>query len=107
MLAFVFDLKHLLQPSLEGIPLLILGNKCDVGGSLSAEAIQSRLALETITGRPLVTCLRWLCVHFVTHTPIFSGFARSHSKFSVSAKMGTGLEECLEWLCNRADESKR
>lgn len=71
------------KPSLEGIPLLILGNKCDVDGALSVEAIKTRLAVETITGRPLVTCM------------------------SVSAKVGTGLEECLEWLCNRADEAKK
>jgi hypothetical protein len=50
---------HVHQPSLEGIPLLILGNKCDVEGALSVDAIQTRLAVSTITGRPLVTCLRY------------------------------------------------
>ena len=60
-------------PSLAGIPLLLLGNKNDLEGSLTEEELISQLNLQMIGERP-VAC------------------------YSVSAKNSTNIENVLKYL---------
>jgi GTPase SAR1 family protein len=69
-------LHELLEwPSLDGIPILILGNKSDLEGALTEEELIEELALRRIQNRQ-VAC------------------------FSVSAKNQTNLDITTEWLSN-------
>ncbi|KAI0983232.1 hypothetical protein GJ496_007389 [Pomphorhynchus laevis] len=70
----LFDL--LSKPRLAGIPLLVLGNKKDIPGSLTADELSEKLDLQSIQNREVVcysisckerlnidTTLRWLMDH--------------------------------------------
>jgi ADP-ribosylation factor-like protein 8 len=61
------------QRSLEGIPLLVLGNKSDLPGTMSTDELIHTLELEDISGRH-VSC------------------------YSISAKEETNLEAVVQWL---------
>lgn len=61
------------KQSLEGIPLLVLGNKSDLPGKLSVDELVDGLALKSITHREL-------------------------SCYGISAKEETNLEAVLQWL---------
>lgn len=63
----------MLQRSLDGIPLLVLGNKSDLPGTMSTDELIQILELESISGRH-VSC------------------------YSISAKEETNLEAVVEWL---------
>jgi len=63
-------------PSLEGIPLLLLGNKNDVEGALTEEELIEELNLRRLQNRS-VAC------------------------FSVSAKDQTNLDITMEWLADQ------
>lgn len=60
-------------PSLDGIPLLVLGNKNDLDGALTEEEIIEELELRRVQNRQ-VAC------------------------FSVSAKNQTNLDITVQWL---------
>jgi GTPase SAR1 family protein len=62
-------------PSLAGIPLLLLGNKNDLEGSLTEEELISQLNLQLIQGRP-IAC------------------------YSVSAKNQTNIDTVVKYLTN-------
>lgn len=61
------------QRSLEAIPLLVLGNKSDLPGTMSTDELIQTLELEAISGRH-VSC------------------------YSISAKEETNLEAVVQWL---------
>ncbi len=65
--------------TLDGIPLLILGNKCDVPDALSNDELIKRLGLDDINRREL-TCML------------------------VSAKEERNLDVILKWLVGRASK---
>ena len=68
------NLHELLDtPTLEGIPLLVLGNKSDLDGALTEEELIEEMNLRRIQTRP-VAC------------------------FSISAKDQTNLDITMEWL---------
>ena len=70
------QLHELLEwPSLDNIPLLILGNKSDIDGALTEEEMIEELALRRIQNRQ-VAC------------------------FSVSAKNQTNIDITVDWLAN-------
>jgi len=65
------------KPALEGIPLLILGNKSDLPDHLDTDELIEALDLKAITHRTL-------------------------SCYGVSAKEETNLDAVLHWLIDRA-----
>lgn len=65
------------KPSLEGIPLLVLGNKSDLPNKLSVDEIIEEMDLKSITRRE-VSC------------------------YGISAKEETNLDAVLHWLIARA-----
>ncbi len=66
------------QPTLEGIPLLVLGNKSDLPEKLSVDELIDALDLKGIEHRE-VSC------------------------YGISAKEETNLEAVLSWLVKRAN----
>eukprot|EP00296_Roombia_truncata_P001061 JP436779.1.p1 GENE.JP436779.1~~JP436779.1.p1 ORF type:complete len:188 (-),score=35.96 JP436779.1:41-604(-) len=74
------DLHDLLsKPSLQGIPLLVLGNKNDLSQALTVEALIETLNLGDLKGRE-VCC------------------------YSVSAKNQTNLDVTIEWIVGKASK---
>jgi len=72
------ELHELLEkPTLEGIPLLILGNKSDLPGKLSVDELIEALDLKKITHREI-------------------------SCYGISAKEETNLDAVLQWLVARS-----
>lgn len=72
------ELHALLEkPVLEGIPLLVLGNKSDLPEKLSVEELIEAMDLKAVTHRE-VSC------------------------YGISAKEETNLHAVLEWLIARA-----
>ena len=72
------ELHSLLQkPILDGIPLLVLGNKSDLTDAISVDELILSMNLEEITNRE-VSC------------------------YSISAKEETNLDAVLQWLIARA-----
>ncbi|KAF3921956.1 hypothetical protein ABW20_dc0103072 [Dactylellina cionopaga] len=67
----------LLKPILEGIPLLVLGNKSDLPDKLGVDDLIDELELREIKHRE-VSC------------------------YSISAKEETNLDAVLQWLINKA-----
>ena len=65
------------KPTVEGIPLLILGNKSDLPGKLSVDDLIEALDLKKITRREI-------------------------SCYGVSAKEETNLDAVLQWLVARS-----
>eukprot|EP00270_Netrium_digitus_P017024 TRINITY_DN6184_c0_g1_i1.p2 TRINITY_DN6184_c0_g1~~TRINITY_DN6184_c0_g1_i1.p2 ORF type:complete len:186 (+),score=46.23 TRINITY_DN6184_c0_g1_i1:137-694(+) len=61
------------KPSLAGIPLLVLGNKCDKANALSKEALIDRMDLRLLTDRE-VSC------------------------YSISCKNVTNIDAVIDWL---------
>lgn len=74
------ELKLLLEkPALEGIPLLVLGNKSDLQGKLSVDELIDALNLKEVSHRE-VSC------------------------YGISAKEETNLDAVLQWLIARASK---
>lgn len=72
------ELQLLLEkPALEGIPLLVLGNKSDLPNKLSVDELIEALDLKSVSHRE-VSC------------------------YGISAKEETNLEAVLQWLIARA-----
>lgn len=65
------------KPNLEGIPLLVLGNKSDLKDKLSVDELIDAMDLQSITHRE-VSC------------------------YGISAKEETNLDAVLHWLIARA-----
>lgn len=65
------------KPALEGIPLLVLGNKSDLPDHLSVDELIEELNLKAVTHRE-VSC------------------------YGISAKEETNLDAVLQWLIARA-----
>jgi ADP-ribosylation factor-like protein 8 len=75
------ELNLLLEkPALEGIPLLVLGNKSDLPNKLSVDELIEALNLKAVTHRE-VSC------------------------YGISAKEETNLDAVLLWLIARASNS--
>lgn len=73
------ELHGLLQKSaLDGIPLLVLGNKSDLSDSIGVDELIEELNLKGVTNRE-VSC------------------------YAISAKEETNLDAVLQWLINRAN----
>jgi len=73
-----FELHQLLaQPTLVGVPLLVLGNKNDIDGHASNKELINALQLNKITGRP-VSC------------------------YSCSMKSQHNLDIVMQWLAGRS-----
>lgn len=70
---------HLLleKPAMEGIPLLVLGNKSDLRGHLTVDQLIDALELKRVTKRE-VSC------------------------YGISAKEETNLDAVLQWLIARS-----
>eukprot|EP00357_Protocruzia_adherens_P024275 CAMPEP_0114996774 /NCGR_PEP_ID=MMETSP0216-20121206/14517_1 /TAXON_ID=223996 /ORGANISM="Protocruzia adherens, Strain Boccale" /LENGTH=187 /DNA_ID=CAMNT_0002361055 /DNA_START=82 /DNA_END=645 /DNA_ORIENTATION=+ len=68
-------------PSLEGIPLLVLGNKNDLESALNEEEIISQMQLDAIKNRP-VAC------------------------FSISAKFTVNIDTTMNWLTETAKKRR-
>ena len=66
------------QPTLNGIPLLVLGNKSDLPDKLSVDELIEQMNLKSITTRE-VSC------------------------YGISAKEETNLDAVLHWLIARAN----
>jgi ADP-ribosylation factor-like protein 8 len=74
------ELKLLLEkPALEGIPLLVLGNKSDLPNKLSVDELIDALNLKEVLHRE-VSC------------------------YGISAKEETNLDAVLQWLIARASK---
>jgi ADP-ribosylation factor-like protein 8 len=75
------DELHVLleKPALEGIPLLVLGNKSDLPDHLSVDELIEELNLKAVTHRE-VSC------------------------YGISAKEETNLDAVLQWLIARASK---
>lgn len=74
------ELKLLLEkPALEGIPLLVLGNKSDLPNKLSVDELIEALNLKAVSHRE-VSC------------------------YGISAKEETNLDAVLQWLIARASK---
>ncbi|EDN98508.1 hypothetical protein SS1G_13367 [Sclerotinia sclerotiorum 1980 UF-70] len=75
------DELHLLleKPVLQGIPLLVLGNKSDLENKLSVDELIERLDLKSV-GHREVSC------------------------YGISAKEETNLDAVLQWLVARANK---
>jgi len=69
------------KPSLDGIPLLVLGNKNDLAESVSADELISFLELKTLTGRD-VSC------------------------YSISAKNQVNIDITLDWLIKQSKQQQ-
>ena len=67
------------KPALEGIPLLVLGNKSDLPEHLSVDELIEALNLDAVSHRE-VSC------------------------YGISAKEETNLNAVLEWLIARASK---
>ena len=67
------------KPAMEGIPLLVLGNKSDLSGHLGVDELIEGLDLKKITHRE-VSC------------------------YGISAKEETNLDAVLQWLIARASK---
>jgi ADP-ribosylation factor-like protein 8 len=67
------------KQTLEGIPLLVLGNKSDLEDHLSVDELIEALELSSITLRE-VSC------------------------YGISAKEETNLDAVLQWLINKANK---
>ncbi len=67
----------LAKPSLEGIPLLVLGNKSDLRGKMSVDELIEALELKKVTHREI-------------------------SCYGISAKEETNLNAVLQWLVARS-----
>ena len=67
------------KPALEGIPLLVLGNKSDLPDHLSVDELIEALNLKAVTHRE-VSC------------------------YGISAKEETNLDAVLQWLIARASK---
>jgi ADP-ribosylation factor-like protein 8 len=67
------------KPALEGIPLLVLGNKSDLPDHLSVDELIEELNLKAVTHRE-VSC------------------------YGISAKEETNLDAVLQWLIARASK---
>lgn len=65
------------KPALEGIPLLVLGNKSDLSDHLSVDELIEKLDLKSVTHRE-VSC------------------------YGISAKEETNLDAVLKWLIARS-----
>jgi ADP-ribosylation factor-like protein 8 len=65
------------KPSMEGIPILVLGNKSDLPDHLSVDELIEALKLKDVTHRE-VSC------------------------YGISAKQETNLDSVMEWLIKRA-----
>jgi ADP-ribosylation factor-like protein 8 len=73
-----FELHALLgQPSLSGVPLLVLGNKNDIHGHTDVQGLIRALQLDKISGR-IVSC------------------------YSCSMKSQHNLDIVLQWISNRS-----
>ncbi|KAI9024066.1 ADP-ribosylation factor-like protein 8B [Hyaloraphidium curvatum] len=76
------ELQTLLEkPQLNGIPVLVLGNKNDLAGALTADQIIEQLGLKGIQGRE-VAC------------------------YSISAKNHVNIDLTLQWLTKHARSGK-
>lgn len=72
------ELHELLtKPTLAGIPLLVLGNKSDLPGSLQVQEVIDRMELKGLEGRE-VCC------------------------YCISCKNATNIDICLDWLTKHA-----
>lgn len=67
------------KPAMEGIPLLVLGNKSDLPEHLSVDDLIDALNLKAVTHRE-VSC------------------------YGISAKEETNLDAVLQWLIARANK---
>ena len=67
------------KPVLDGIPLLVLGNKSDLPGKLSVDELIDALDLKAVSRRE-VSC------------------------YGISAKEETNLDAVLQWLIKRASK---
>jgi ADP-ribosylation factor-like protein 8 len=67
----------LTKPSLAGVPLLVLGNKNDLAGALSAEDLKTKLDLAALAPREVAV-------------------------YSISCKNQTNLDKTLDWLTRHA-----
>jgi ADP-ribosylation factor-like protein 8 len=65
------------KPAMEGIPLLVLGNKSDLRGHLTVDELIESLDLKRVTHRE-VSC------------------------YGISAKEETNLDAVLQWLIARS-----
>jgi ADP-ribosylation factor-like protein 8 len=76
------ELHNLLEkPQLRNIPVLVLGNKNDLPGALTAEQLIDKLSLETVTTTQ-VSC------------------------YSISAKNQTNLDITLQWLTRHSKRNR-
>jgi len=74
------ELHYLLaKPALNGIPLLVLGNKCDKEGHLTVDQLIDALDLKEVDNRK-VSC------------------------YCISAKEETNLDAVLQWLIRQASD---
>lgn len=74
------ELQLLLEkPALEGIPLLVLGNKSDLPEKLSVDELIEAMKLKSVTRRE-VSC------------------------YGISAKEETNLDAVLQWLIARSSK---
>lgn len=72
------ELHALLErPSLEGIPLLVLGNKNDLPGALATQQLIEKLGLQSVSNREVAV-------------------------YSISCKCSTNIDVTLEWLTKHA-----
>lgn len=67
------------KPAMEGIPLLVLGNKSDLPDHLGVDALIEALNLKAVTHRE-VSC------------------------YGISAKEETNLDSVLSWLVSKASK---
>ncbi|GBG00146.1 ADP-ribosylation factor 8B [Raphidocelis subcapitata] len=75
------ELHSLLErPSLDGIPLLVLGNKNDLPGALTTQQLIERMDLGKLSGRELAV-------------------------YSISCKNSTNIDITLQWLTAHAKKS--
>lgn len=65
------------KPGLEGIPLLVLGNKSDLSNRMSVDELIKALDLESVSHRE-VSC------------------------YGISAKLETNLSAVMDWLIKRS-----
>ncbi len=75
-------IQLLAWPSLEGVPLLVLGNKNDLEGSLNEKNLIASLDLNSIKDR-VVAC------------------------YSISCKNMVNIENVLKWLSNVKNKSSK
>lgn len=71
----------LAQPTLSGVPLLVLLNKNDLPNAVDPSEAVKELQLEAITGRDV-------------------------SYYSISCKNIINIDRCLEWIIKRANQNK-